>query len=228
MPHSVEAVEREGRSSHKLEASLRREWQRAERSGQGGRVEVPAEHRGGEVGKAKEVERHGDSEAGDAVERGQDPGYLWLVDGEVGRGGTEFALCDQDLGAIVDGDFLGCYGSVKWMSVGVFLDLTEQVERNIEAEKQDIARMGLNDKVFERAALSWCIVEGSSSRAFVLRALRYRSYPQRQQHPKAAFTSAGSSPLECMTSVSKGDDERSAMPTLFGSSKPQPWAQPTC
>lgn len=66
-----------------------------------------------QVCEAEEVERDGDGEACHAVQRGEDPGYLWLVDAEVGRCWALFALLDEDVVAVCWGHLLGCDRAVR-------------------------------------------------------------------------------------------------------------------
>lgn len=57
---------------------------------------MPSEQGGSEVGGCEDIEAAGEQGGGDAVEAGQVPGDLGLVDGEVGRDGTEAALGGED------------------------------------------------------------------------------------------------------------------------------------
>ena len=67
---------------------------------------LDASQQGGyEVGGAEDVEAAADDAAGDAVEDRQNPGGLWLVDGEMGRYGPELALGDEDFVGVGDGHF---------------------------------------------------------------------------------------------------------------------------
>ena len=70
---------------------------------------MPAQQWGYQVGEAEEVEGTGEGDSRDAVQRGGDPGYLRLVDGEVGGDGSVEALFGEDRVAFGVGDVAcGC------------------------------------------------------------------------------------------------------------------------
>jgi hypothetical protein len=75
---------------------------------------VPSEQRSNEVCGSEDVEAAGEDGASETVRDGEDPGDLWLVDCEVGGGGSVLALGDEDLVAVFGGELFcrcGC-GSV--------------------------------------------------------------------------------------------------------------------
>lgn len=80
-----------------------------ERGGDAGALEMPAEDGRGEVRDSKEVHDAREVDAGDAVEAGPVPGYLWAVDGQVRGDGAVAALGGEDgvCGGFGDG-FGGC------------------------------------------------------------------------------------------------------------------------
>lgn len=57
---------------------------------------MPPQQRANEVSEAEDVEGAGDGAAGDAVEAGEVPGDLGLVDGEVRGDGAVEALGGED------------------------------------------------------------------------------------------------------------------------------------
>ena len=61
---------------------------------------MPSKERRNEVCRPEDVEAAGYDAAGEAVESGEDPWDLRLVDGEIGGGGAVFALCDEDVVAV--------------------------------------------------------------------------------------------------------------------------------
>ena len=65
---------------------------------------MPAERWGGKVGEAEDVHAATEHHSGDAVKGGADPGYLWLVDGEMGGNGPVPALLGEDGFACCGGD----------------------------------------------------------------------------------------------------------------------------
>ena len=73
---------------------------------------MPAEQWRYQVGEAEDVEGTGEGDARDAVEGGGDPGYLRLVDGEVGGDGAVEALFREDRVAFGVGDVRCCGVSV--------------------------------------------------------------------------------------------------------------------
>ena len=97
MPQAVEGVKRERQRDERLDRHLQRSRQRAEGSSQDGALKVPAECRGDEVCQREDVQAAGQGGAGDAVERGRVPGYLWAVDGEVGGHGAVETLFGEDV-----------------------------------------------------------------------------------------------------------------------------------
>lgn len=61
---------------------------------------MPAEERGDEVCRRKDVKAAGQSNAGDTVEGATDPGDLGAIDREVRGDGTVQTLLGKDLGGI--------------------------------------------------------------------------------------------------------------------------------
>lgn len=84
MPDTIETVESKWERHRHLRSNLCSKRQRAKRSDQRRRLEMPARHRGGEVRNTEDVEAAGQQEASDTVEAGGVPGYLWSVDAQVG------------------------------------------------------------------------------------------------------------------------------------------------
>lgn len=113
IPHqvsdAVEAVEGERKADEELGRELGDNRPGSEGGGERGALKVPAQGGGRQVGEAEEVEgaRHDDS--GQAVEHGQVPGDLGLVDAEMGCYGAVQALFGEDLArGLGVGDNLGC------------------------------------------------------------------------------------------------------------------------
>lgn len=109
MPDSIERVESEGERKQSLGRELESHRPGGESGGEGGALEVPAECGRGEVGQTEEVESTGQGDSGDSVERGEVPGYLGLVDSQVGGDGAVEALFGEDLvGGFAFAHGLGC------------------------------------------------------------------------------------------------------------------------
>lgn len=83
MSDTVEAVICGKPSERKLERELGNRAHRSNRGDHRCRVEVPAEQGRDEVAETEEVETAGQDRACDTVQRGANPGDLWLVDGEM-------------------------------------------------------------------------------------------------------------------------------------------------
>ena len=81
---------------------------------------MPSEERRDEIRSAKDIETPTDGDTCDAVQRGEDPGDLGLVDRQVGGDGTVFALRDEDFVRVGGGQFLGCHCSEGGVSLPVF------------------------------------------------------------------------------------------------------------
>ena len=113
MPQSIPAMKCKRQRCRKLNAKLGRHRQRTKRRSQARRVQMHACERRSQVCEAEEVEGNGDGETGDSVEGREDPGYLWLVDAEVGGCWALFALLDEDIVAVCWGHLLGCDGAVR-------------------------------------------------------------------------------------------------------------------
>ena len=103
MPNTVERVKEQGESKEALERNLGGGGPCGDRRNHGCGLEVPSCVRRGEVGKAEEVQRARERDAGDTVERRGVPGDLRAVDREMGGDGAVQALLGEDLG----GGFLG-------------------------------------------------------------------------------------------------------------------------
>ena len=84
MPDTIQTVERKRECYRHLRSHLRSQRQRAERSDQRRRLEMPAQSGSGEVCQAEDVETAGQHEASNAVQRRGVPGYLGPVDAQVG------------------------------------------------------------------------------------------------------------------------------------------------
>lgn len=123
MPHAVETVERHRQRQRKLGQNLRRH-----RPGRKGRshalaLQMPAEQWRDEVGGTEDVEAAGEDGAGNAVERGENPGYLWAVDGQMRGGGAVLALLDEDFVRVGGCELLSwsagcCWAGAKIVSCG--------------------------------------------------------------------------------------------------------------
>lgn len=107
MPDPVERVKREGQSHQELQPALHQRRELGETLSERCGLNVPAQQGGNEVREAEYVEAAREDGAGDAVESGQGPGNLSLVDGEVGRDGPVEALAVKYGVTVVEGDFVG-------------------------------------------------------------------------------------------------------------------------
>ena len=101
MPNAVERVEEHGERKEALQGNLGSRGPGRDRRDHRRRLEVPSRVRRDEVCEAEEVQRAGQRDARDAVQRRGDPGDLRLVDGQVGRDGAREALLAQDFGGCV-------------------------------------------------------------------------------------------------------------------------------
>lgn len=72
---------------------------------------MPSEERRDEIRSAKDIEAPTDGDTCDAIQPGEDPGDLRLVDCQVGCDGTVFALRDEDFVRVGRCHFLGCHWS---------------------------------------------------------------------------------------------------------------------
>lgn len=119
MSQSVQAMEEEGERKEGLESRLDSRRPSCNRCDHGLRLEVPSRVRRDEVGDAEEVERAGQGNTSDAVERRGDPGDLRLVDGQVGGDGAVDALLCEDLGSLRLRGMLSCcesgVSSLVWL-----------------------------------------------------------------------------------------------------------------
>lgn len=104
MSNSIERVIREREREERLGREFRRYRPRTERGGYAGGLKVPSEERSGEVCGAEDVEATGEDAAGDTVEDGAEPGYLGLVDAEVGGDGTVTTLGGEEVVGFLGGD----------------------------------------------------------------------------------------------------------------------------
>ncbi len=109
MPQPIETMICKRERQPRLNKHLRNNRPACERGGKGRTLEMPAEERGDEVEGAVGVDDGGEGCAGDAVEGGAVPGYLGLVDGEMGGDGTVEALVGEDFLAGGLG-YCGCCG----------------------------------------------------------------------------------------------------------------------
>lgn len=122
MPQPVERVVRERHRDGELGRGL--EHQRPGREGgrQHAALEVPAQRRRDQVQAAEEVEGAREGDARHAVERRPVPGYLRLVDAQVGGDGAVEALFGEDFGrGFVVGEGLGRGVSLRVGLVGGLL-----------------------------------------------------------------------------------------------------------
>lgn len=100
MADTVEAVVGEWESHGPLESDLGEQGQSTESSGHGGRLQVPAEQRGGEVSGGPEIEAAGQGNAGETVGTAANPGDLGLVDRQMGGDGAVQTLLGEVLGGV--------------------------------------------------------------------------------------------------------------------------------
>lgn len=113
MSHAVDGVEHERPSDQELEAALDGNGESRSGSHERGRLQVPAEKRGGKVADGGGVKSTGETGARDALPRGTaEPGLLLVVDLEVGRDGALETLLGEKLGGLGGGDLVGLEGSV--------------------------------------------------------------------------------------------------------------------
>ena len=102
MPQTIQTVECKWPRHNHLGEDLRGHRPRSEASREHRGFQVQAERGREQVADAVEVESAGEGDAGDAIQRGGDPGDLPFVDGEMGRDGPAQALLDEDFfGGIV-------------------------------------------------------------------------------------------------------------------------------
>ncbi|OSS46828.1 hypothetical protein B5807_09059 [Epicoccum nigrum] len=108
VPHAVERVEEHGEREEALQRHFGSRGPRRDGRDHRGGLKVPSGVGCGEVCETEEVQRAGQRNASDAVERGRVPGDLRAVDGQVGRDGAVQALLAEDLlRGILRGGF-GC------------------------------------------------------------------------------------------------------------------------
>lgn len=95
MSDAVEAVVRGEESKGKFERKLRGRAHCSHRGDHCCCIKVPAEQGRDKVAESKNVEASRQHRAGDAVQRGADPGDLRLVDGEMRSDGSAETLLDE-------------------------------------------------------------------------------------------------------------------------------------
>lgn len=98
MPQPIERVKRERKRQQVLGCDLGGDRPGRERRRHARALEVPAQRRRDQVGRAEDVETAAEHAARDAVERRGVPGDLGLVDAQVGSDGAGEALFGKDLG----------------------------------------------------------------------------------------------------------------------------------
>lgn len=108
MPDAIPGMKGKGKGDRHLGGQLRSERPAGEACRQGGSVEMPAEQGRDEVGGAEDVEAAGEDGAGNAVQPGQEPGYLRTVDLQVGGDGAVEALRGEDRVRVGGAGGLGC------------------------------------------------------------------------------------------------------------------------
>ena len=96
MPDPIPAMKRKGKRHRHLGRQLRRQGPAGEPCRQARTVEMPAEQGRDEVGGPEDVEAAGEDGAGEAVQPGQEPGYLRTVNLQVWGDGTVEALRGED------------------------------------------------------------------------------------------------------------------------------------
>lgn len=97
---SVEAVVGERKSHKTLEKNLGNNGKSSESSGHGGRLQMPAKQRRGEVCSRVKIQRTRKGESGNTVKTTADPSDLGAVDGKVRGNGTVQTLLRKDLGRV--------------------------------------------------------------------------------------------------------------------------------
>lgn len=101
VPHqvsdTVESVESKWKSHGGLGKHLGSHRQSSKCRHDGGGVKWNRQKRGGSITTSQGVERTSHGNTGDSVERGQVPGELWLVDGQVWGNRTVLSLGDENL-----------------------------------------------------------------------------------------------------------------------------------
>lgn len=108
MPQSIDAVERQRPRNHELGQDLQRHRPCRKAGRQARALKVQAQRRCDEVCGAVEVEDARDGNTGDTVQRGEVPGDLRAVDGEMGSDGPVQALFGEDVVALLDSCGFGC------------------------------------------------------------------------------------------------------------------------
>lgn len=116
MSQSIPRVECKRESHRSLRRDLSSDWPSRNTGNQRGGGEAGANQWSKEVGEAEYVETAGEGDAGDTVEGGADPGYLWAVDGQMWGCWTLLALLDEDVVGVCWGDLLSCEVSVACVS----------------------------------------------------------------------------------------------------------------
>ena len=112
MSQRVHTVKHKRPRHQSLRRKLQRQWPSSKCCGHRGTAIREADQWANEVGEAEDVETAGEDGAGDTVQGGGVPGYLWAVDGEVGGGWTVAALLDENFVGVFWGELLGCDLSV--------------------------------------------------------------------------------------------------------------------
>lgn len=101
IPHqvteAVHAVVSERKSQGGLEENLGGDRQSSHGSDHRGRLDMPTESGGDEIGGSPEVQRAGESDAGDTVQGTADPADLGLVDSKVRSDRAVKTLLNEDL-----------------------------------------------------------------------------------------------------------------------------------
>ena len=90
--NAVQAVIRESGSDRSLDEGLEPDWCRLHQFDERSAIEASVGEWERYVSNSEGVHARRQADAGDSVSVGADPGELWLVDGEVRRGGSEVSL----------------------------------------------------------------------------------------------------------------------------------------
>jgi hypothetical protein len=101
MTETVHAVVGERKGKGRLEEDLGRKRKSTHGSDHGGRLEVPTESGGDEVGSSPKVQGTGESDTGDTVQGTADPADLGLVDGKVRGDRAGKTLLNEDLAGVL-------------------------------------------------------------------------------------------------------------------------------
>ncbi len=104
MPQPVQAMEGEREREERFRSNLQDQWPSSKRGRNGRALHVQTDVWCDEVEGAEDVEGAAEGAAGDAVEAGEVPGDLGIVDGEMGGDGAVEALAGEDLVVF------GCFG----------------------------------------------------------------------------------------------------------------------